>query len=85
MTDDIPAWRKNGVKIVFDLSSGEKAWRNRQKMLERHGYLLRPRYRPEWVPSWLGTEEPPYEFEDGIICAVSPIRTLVALPSLTHW
>ncbi|EJC99800.1 uncharacterized protein FOMMEDRAFT_127984 [Fomitiporia mediterranea MF3/22] len=33
-------------------------------MLERHGYLLRPRFRPDWIPSWLNTNKSPLLFED---------------------
>lgn len=27
-------------------------WRDRYVMLEERGYRLRPRFRPDWVPSW---------------------------------
>ncbi|KAJ6507304.1 hypothetical protein C8R47DRAFT_1239109 [Mycena vitilis] len=27
-------------------------WRDMQPWLEQHGYMLRARYRPGWVPSW---------------------------------
>lgn len=30
----------------------EVAWQQRQPSLARHGYMLRPRYHPDWVPSW---------------------------------
>ena len=30
----------------------ETRWRDTQSLLEKHGYMLRPRYRPGWVPSW---------------------------------
>ncbi|KAH9899125.1 kinase-like domain-containing protein [Epithele typhae] len=32
-------------------------WRDHQQWLEKHGYLLRPRLRPGWVPSWTGTKK----------------------------
>lgn len=34
------------------LSAAEIEWRDRQPHLERHGYMLRPRYQPNWIPSW---------------------------------
>lgn len=37
------------------LSSFEIMWRDRQPFLERQGYMLRPRLRPGWTPSWLAT------------------------------
>ncbi|KAJ7140502.1 kinase-like domain-containing protein [Mycena crocata] len=41
-------------------------WRDHQVWLQDCGYMLRPRYRPGWVASWLGTEKDPYKCEDGI-------------------
>ncbi|TFY60108.1 hypothetical protein EVJ58_g5356 [Rhodofomes roseus] len=35
------------------LAKHEYFWRDRQPWLQEHGYLLRPRYRPDWKPSWL--------------------------------
>ncbi|KAI0287518.1 hypothetical protein BC826DRAFT_1108366 [Russula brevipes] len=37
------------------LSSHEITWRDRQQFLESRGYMLRPRLRPGWTPSWLRT------------------------------
>lgn len=34
------------------LAAVEIAWRDRQPYLESRGYMLRPRYRPGWQPSW---------------------------------
>lgn len=34
--------------------------------------MLRPRYRPGWVPSWEGTkDESPYGCEDSVLALVS--------------
>lgn len=33
----------------------EITWRDRQPFLESRGYMLRPRLRPGWTPSWLRT------------------------------
>lgn len=41
-------------------------WRDHQQWLEEKGYMLRPRYRPGWVPSWQGTDAFYWRFEDGI-------------------
>lgn len=35
------------------LNESELQWRDKQPFLESHGYLLRPRLRPGWVPSWI--------------------------------
>lgn len=34
------------------LSSAERQWIHVQPWLESNGYLLRPRFRPGWKPSW---------------------------------
>lgn len=47
------------------LSKHERVWRARQAWLEERGYMLRPRYRPDWKPSWLGTKKHYSDCEDG--------------------
>ncbi|KDQ55733.1 hypothetical protein JAAARDRAFT_133274 [Jaapia argillacea MUCL 33604] len=47
------------------LLSYEKFWKEHFHWLESHGYQLRPRYHPNWVPSWRGTEKFCRDFEDG--------------------
>ena len=46
------------------LSSHEIVWRDRQPFLESKGYLLRPRLRAGWTPSWLATGRPRFYCED---------------------
>ena len=53
------------------LSSHEVKWRDRQPFLESKGYMLRPRLRPGWTPSWLSTGEDHYTCEDGARLPVS--------------
>lgn len=43
----------------------EAWWVERQEALERAGYMLRPRYRPGWKPSWTGTNKYYSRCEDG--------------------
>ena len=43
----------------------ETWWAERQEALERAGYMLRPRYRPGWKPSWEGTDKFYFRCEDG--------------------
>lgn len=52
--------------ISYDLRDSEVAWRDRQNMLEQHGYLLRPRFRPGWIPSWVNTSKRPLLCEDAL-------------------
>ncbi|KAH9920123.1 uncharacterized protein B0H18DRAFT_1122090 [Fomitopsis serialis] len=48
------------------LNDRERAWRDRQPWLQERGYMLRPRYRPDWKPSWLGTDKSFIGCEDGL-------------------
>ncbi|KAJ7502398.1 hypothetical protein B0H11DRAFT_1712535 [Mycena galericulata] len=47
------------------LSNREIWWRDHQVWLEKCGYKLRPRYMPDWVPSWRGTDKSFFDVEDG--------------------
>lgn len=47
------------------LSPSEKFWRDRYNWLEQEGYILRPRYKPDWVPSWKDSGRGHWSFEDG--------------------
>ena len=47
------------------LFSNELRWREKQPYLQTKGYMLRPRLRPGWVPSWTSTGEDPMDCEDG--------------------
>jgi len=53
------------------IGESEKWWAERQEALERAGYMLRSRYRPDWKPSWLGTDKFYRECEDGRSVRVS--------------
>lgn len=48
-----------------ELPSPEVWWRDHQEWLVERGYMLRPRYRPGWIPSWKAHPgEFPFDFED---------------------
>jgi hypothetical protein len=53
------------------LSPYEVKWRDRQPFLESKGYMLRPRLRPGWTPSWLSTGEDYDSCEDSALLPVS--------------
>lgn len=48
------------------LHNREILWRDKQVFLQSRGYMLRSRYRPNWVPSWLTSGRHPFRSEDGI-------------------
>lgn len=56
---------------------GEIYWRDHYMWLKEQGYLLRPRYHPEWVASWKGIGTGPghrapwFDSEDGQVTKVS--------------
>ncbi|KAI0330361.1 kinase-like protein [Cubamyces sp. BRFM 1775] len=52
---------------LYKLSQRELFWQARYRYLEDHGYLLRPRYSPDWKPSWLNTNIAPIFCEDSIM------------------
>ncbi|KAH7917813.1 hypothetical protein BV22DRAFT_1200202 [Leucogyrophana mollusca] len=47
------------------LGNGELWWHNHYQWLKDHGYLLRPRYTPDWVPSWKTNKKSWHTCEDG--------------------
>lgn len=55
---------------LAQLSDYEARWRDRYHFLHSKGYTLRPRYHPEWVPSWLGSDILCYGAEDSITLPV---------------
>jgi hypothetical protein len=57
--DPIPGSQPGGIDET------ERWWIERQEALEQAGYMLRPRYRPGWQPSWIGTNKFYLDFEDG--------------------
>lgn len=63
-----------------ELDEDEIWWRDHQVWLEQRGYLLRPRYRPGWVPSWINTDRSYLFCEDG-----RNIIVRAYIPSPTSW
>ena len=53
------------------LLAHETFWRDHQVWLAERGYMLRPRYKPDWQPSWEGEGQAWRGHEDGIVSAVS--------------
>ena len=76
LDDPIPGRQPGGI------GGNEIWWVERQEALERAGYMLRPRYRPGWQPSWTGTNKDFYDFEDGQSVVVSVDTVLLLLVPL---
>lgn len=64
----------------WNLLSYEVFWRERFDFLKDRGYILRPRFKPEWTPSWIGTNRHPNFCEDSIRSMVQYTRAL-SIPS----
>ncbi|KAA1478717.1 hypothetical protein DENSPDRAFT_695391 [Dentipellis sp. KUC8613] len=51
----------------YFLTTAERWWRDRCTMLQARGYMLRPRFRPGWKPSWIDINGYPGGHEDGLM------------------
>lgn len=56
------------------LDEGEIYWRDTYQWLSNRGYQFRPRYSPDWIPSWVGTTKNFRKCEDGVHLAVSSLH-----------
>jgi len=75
--------------MVYDetcRNTSEKRWSNNYHFLQGKGYVLRPRYHPDWTASWLGTNCNQDYCEDSVIPNVcqSIASTNDALNSIYH-
>ena len=52
-------------RTIGTLHKSEKWWGDQYYDLKRNGYELRPRYNPDWVPSWGGSGKGFFAVEDG--------------------
>ena len=52
------------------LSGPELWWSNHYNWLKDNGYVLRPRYAPDWTPSWKGTKKSRLTCEDSRVAKV---------------
>ncbi|KAF9457848.1 kinase-like domain-containing protein [Collybia nuda] len=57
----------------YRLYSAEIYWRDHYFWFKEHGYLLRPRYHPEWVASWKGAAKSRLHFEDAQVGMMSTV------------
>jgi hypothetical protein len=85
-----PSDRQAGTLVMT-----EYWWRDRYDEIAEHGFKLRPRYHPQWQPSWLKSGKNFYTVEDGqptIVCVAEFIfrfsaqcrRQLRAIMDATH-
>ncbi|OSC97553.1 kinase-like protein [Trametes coccinea BRFM310] len=58
---------ESGRDGPYGLLRYEVSWKERYEALRTRGYQLRPRYHPEWRPSWTGTNLDPEFCEDAVM------------------
>ncbi|KAI0310496.1 hypothetical protein OF83DRAFT_1070441 [Amylostereum chailletii] len=63
---DYLAFLKGGPQLKpGDILPSERPWLSRRDWLQSQGYILRPRYQADWVPSWNTTGKVYLDCEDG--------------------
>ncbi len=73
--NDHPLYWRNTKGGLFE---EDFFWREHQQWLADAGYMLRPRYREDWEPSWLKSGKANYQCEDGKSILVSNIGLLLS-------
>lgn len=68
--DGVQAYAELTERGTYSLLPAETEWKDRYLALESRGYLLRPRYHPDWSPSWTGTNLDPTYCEDSVVIDV---------------
>jgi len=69
------------MRELYSLQKDELFWVNHVLYLQARGYQLRPRYQPDWIPSWRENGHPPYQYEDSSATLVRSINPwLLFLP-----
>ncbi|KAG7441308.1 kinase-like protein [Guyanagaster necrorhizus] len=53
-----PRAKKLYIPANCDRKENEMFWVNLQPFLASQGYMLRPRYHPDWIPSWKSNPHP---------------------------
>ncbi|KAI9451013.1 hypothetical protein BJY52DRAFT_1419337 [Lactarius psammicola] len=55
----------SGTRQRGTLVNSELWWRDRYRDIQERGYKLRPRYQPDWEPSWIKSKKDFFLVEDG--------------------
>ena len=83
----MPGIRMPGNREIGTLFDSELWWRDQYRAIESLGYILRPRYHPNWRPSWKRSGKDFFTAEDGqptlvsVVCQMLPTFTLSQLPT----
>jgi hypothetical protein len=63
----------HGTREIGTLFDSELWWRDQYRAIEGQGYILRPRYHPNWRPSWKRSGKDFFTAEDGQPTLVSVV------------
>jgi len=66
-SDDSDSFYYDPERNPTSFIATEYYWLDRYIWLEEQGYMLRPRYHPDWKPSWIGTDKKWYKCEDRLV------------------
>jgi len=67
----------HGTREIGSLFDSELWWRDQYPAIEAQGYILRPRYHPNWRPSWKRSGKDFFAAEDGQPTLVSVVNLVV--------
>ena len=82
MTTLVPSNSDEDPRLVFETHTGiEQFWVDRQDLFHSHGYTLRPRYRPGWIPSW--RLDPTLDIFDAEDHVTWPVSCKISLTSIS--
>ncbi|KAI0363085.1 hypothetical protein BV20DRAFT_956448 [Pilatotrama ljubarskyi] len=64
--------KSSSDEVIGGLLQSESRWTSLQPWLQEHGYILCPRYRPGWTPSWIQAGKSRLDCEDGrrLLCSI---------------
>jgi hypothetical protein len=72
------------IGTLFD---SESWWRDQYYEIENQGYTLRPRYHPDWEPSWKKSRKDFFTVEDGqptLVSVVCPMLSMLTFASVAN-
>ncbi|KAJ7162161.1 hypothetical protein C8R46DRAFT_1222303 [Mycena filopes] len=83
LPEDLDKW--DDINLYF-IRPCEVFWVEHQPWLEEQGYSLRPRYHPDWIPSWIqDPSKPVRSCEDAAsYFHDAPVMDAVYIPDGTH-
>ena len=70
------AYNEANDRQAETLVTTERWWKDRYNDIANQGYMLHPRYHPEWEPSWFKTKKDTSTVEGGQVTMVRVVAFL---------